>query len=101
MLTSAKIGKQNGDTRTRKPEPGYLNLSNMQQIVASALSASASLRLYTILREDCETRGGGVLLAIKTDSFKSVREVNQNQYLQIISTSYLGSQSSLNNYILK
>jgi hypothetical protein len=29
MLTSAKIGKQNGDTRTRKPEPGYLNLSNM------------------------------------------------------------------------
>jgi hypothetical protein len=29
MLTSAKVGKQNGDTRTRKPEPGYLNLSNM------------------------------------------------------------------------
>jgi hypothetical protein len=28
MLTSAKIGKQNGDTRTRKTEPGYLNLSN-------------------------------------------------------------------------
>ena len=27
MLTSAKNGKQNGDTRTRKPEPGYLNLS--------------------------------------------------------------------------
>jgi hypothetical protein len=27
MLTSAKIGKQNGDTRTRKPEPVYLNLS--------------------------------------------------------------------------
>jgi hypothetical protein len=27
LLTSAKIGKQNGDTRTRKPEPGYLNLS--------------------------------------------------------------------------
>jgi hypothetical protein len=27
MLTSAKIGEQNGDTRTRKPEPGYLNLS--------------------------------------------------------------------------
>ena len=26
MLTSAKVGKQNGDTRTRKP--GYLNLSN-------------------------------------------------------------------------
>jgi hypothetical protein len=24
MLTSAKNGKQNGDTRTRKPEPGYL-----------------------------------------------------------------------------
>jgi ribosomal protein L31 len=27
MLTSGKIGKQNGDTRTRKSEPGYLNLS--------------------------------------------------------------------------
>jgi hypothetical protein len=27
MLTSAKIGKQNGDTRTRKPESGYLNFS--------------------------------------------------------------------------
>jgi hypothetical protein len=27
MLTSAKIGKENGATRTRKPEPGYLNLS--------------------------------------------------------------------------
>jgi hypothetical protein len=27
MLTSAKIEKQNGDTRTRKPEPGYFNLS--------------------------------------------------------------------------
>jgi hypothetical protein len=26
MLTSAKIGKQNGDTRTGKTEPGYLNL---------------------------------------------------------------------------
>ena len=26
-MTSAKNGKQNGDTRTRKPEPGYLNLS--------------------------------------------------------------------------
>jgi hypothetical protein len=28
MLTSAKIGKQNGGTRTRTPKPGYLNLSN-------------------------------------------------------------------------
>jgi hypothetical protein len=28
MLISANIGKQNGDTRTRKTEPGYLNLSN-------------------------------------------------------------------------
>jgi hypothetical protein len=27
MLTAAEIGKQNGYTRTRKPEPGYLNLS--------------------------------------------------------------------------
>jgi hypothetical protein len=30
MLTLAKIGKQNGDTRTRKSEPGYLNLSNFE-----------------------------------------------------------------------
>jgi hypothetical protein len=27
MLISAKIGKQNGDTHTRTPELGYLNLS--------------------------------------------------------------------------
>jgi hypothetical protein len=27
MLTSAKTGEQNGDTRTRKPEQVYLNLS--------------------------------------------------------------------------
>jgi hypothetical protein len=32
MLTSAEIGKQNGDTRTRKPEPGYLNLSIVDQL---------------------------------------------------------------------
>jgi hypothetical protein len=31
MLTSAKIGKQNGDTRTRKTETGYLNLSNIHE----------------------------------------------------------------------
>ena len=36
---------------------------------------------YTILRKDRETQGGGVLLVIKTDPFKSVREVYQNQYL--------------------
>ena len=30
MLTSAKIETKNGDTRTRKPEPGYLNLSIYQ-----------------------------------------------------------------------
>ena len=29
MLTSSKIGKQNGDTRTRKQESGYRNLSNV------------------------------------------------------------------------
>ena len=32
MLTSAKIAKQNGDTRTRKSEPGYLNLSTVSVI---------------------------------------------------------------------
>jgi hypothetical protein len=30
LLTSAKIGKQNGDTRTRELELGYLNLSIIQ-----------------------------------------------------------------------
>ena len=40
---------------------------------------------YTIYRKDRESRGGGVLLAVKTDSFKSVREVHQNQYLEITS----------------
>jgi hypothetical protein len=33
MLTSAKIGKQNGDTRTRKTETGYLNLSIINQSI--------------------------------------------------------------------
>ena len=49
---------------------------------------------YTILRKDRETRGGGVLLAIKTDSFKSVREVHQNQYLEIISAEITTSSNS-------
>jgi hypothetical protein len=38
MLTSAEIGKQNGDTRTRKPEPGYLNLSIVSSIWPISLS---------------------------------------------------------------
>ena len=49
---------------------------------------------YTILRKDRETRGGGVLLAIKSDSFKSVREVHQNQYLEIISAEITTSSNS-------
>jgi exonuclease III len=49
---------------------------------------------YTILRKDRETRGGGVLLAIKTDSFKSVREVHQNQYIEIISAEITTSSNS-------
>jgi hypothetical protein len=41
----SKIGKQNGDTRTRNPEPGYLNLSNIYSIRGrETLSASPLLR---------------------------------------------------------
>ena len=39
MLISAKIGKQNGDTRTRKTEPGYLNLSNINNLTVEVLSS--------------------------------------------------------------
>ena len=37
MLTSAKIGKQNGDTRTRRTEPGYLSLSITLSVRCSPL----------------------------------------------------------------
>ena len=35
----SKIGKQNGDTRTRKKEPGYLNLSNINNLTVEVLSS--------------------------------------------------------------
>ena len=35
----SKIGKQNGDTRTRKTEPGYLNLSNINNLTVEVLSS--------------------------------------------------------------
>jgi hypothetical protein len=34
MLTSANIGKQNGDTRTRKTEPGYLKSQDIPLCVS-------------------------------------------------------------------
>jgi hypothetical protein len=45
---------------------------------------------YTILRKDHETRGGGVL----KHSFKSVRKVHQNQYLEIIFTEITTSSNN-------
>ncbi len=39
---------------------------------------------YTIFRKDPTTRGGGVLLGVRTSSFKSVREVEHNYDLEII-----------------
>ena len=39
---------------------------------------------YTIFRKDRTTRGGGVLLGVRTSSFKSVREVKHNHDLEII-----------------
>jgi hypothetical protein len=49
---------------------------------------------YTILRNDRETRGGGVLLVINTDSFKSMRKVHQFQYLEIISAEITTSSNN-------
>jgi hypothetical protein len=43
MLTSAKIGKQNGDTRTHKPESGYLNLSILTVLTGLALLMESAL----------------------------------------------------------
>jgi exonuclease III len=38
---------------------------------------------YCIVRKDRKTRGGGVLLGIKTAVFKSVREIEHNHDLEI------------------
>jgi exonuclease III len=39
---------------------------------------------YSIFRNDRKTRGGGVLLGVKTSSFKSVHEIKRNYDLEII-----------------
>ena len=38
---------------------------------------------YPIVRNDRKTRGGGVLLRLKTSTFKSVREIEHNHDLEI------------------
>ena len=38
---------------------------------------------YTLIRNDREGRGGGILLGIKTGLFKSVREIKHNYNLEI------------------
>jgi hypothetical protein len=50
MRTSAKIGKQNGDTRTRKPE--HLNLSNVARTFMSLQErlVLAIFNCWTLLR---------------------------------------------------
>jgi hypothetical protein len=52
MLTSVKIGKQNGDTRTRKTEPVYLNLSNLRNVARSYVDVKAHLH-DAIFAYDC------------------------------------------------
>ena len=39
---------------------------------------------YTIFRKDQITRGGGVLLGVRTSSFKSMREVKHNHDIEIV-----------------
>jgi hypothetical protein len=48
MLTSAKIGKQDGDTRTRKAKLGYLNLSNVVSLFSVKIVKEVmdGLRVY-------------------------------------------------------
>ena len=50
---------------------------------------------YTIFRKDRKSRGGGVLLGIKSETFKSVREINHNHDLEI-SVAELTTSSSMN-----
>jgi hypothetical protein len=38
---------------------------------------------YTIFRKDRKSRGGGVLLAVKSSSFKSVREIKHNYNIEV------------------
>ena len=38
---------------------------------------------YTIVRNDRKTRGGGLMLGLKTSTFKSVREIEHNHDLEI------------------
>ena len=48
MLTSAKIGKQDGDTRTPKAKLGYLNLSNVVSLFSVKIVKEVmdGLRVY-------------------------------------------------------
>ena len=50
---------------------------------------------YTIFRKDRKSRGGGVLLGIKSETFKSVREINHNHDLEI-SVAELTTSSNMN-----
>ena len=50
---------------------------------------------YTIFRKDRKSRGGGVLLGIKSETFKSGREINHNHDLEI-SVAELTTSSNMN-----
>jgi hypothetical protein len=59
MLTSAKIGKQNGDTRTRKPESGYLNLSfNEFQTALSDMNMQNQFNKMSVF--ECQTNSENI-----------------------------------------
>jgi hypothetical protein len=69
-MISAKIGKQNGDTRTRKSEPGYLNLSIgsrsarcNQQYINTAKISYTNFRMTSLLTKTSLAYGGFPVLA--------------------------------------
>jgi hypothetical protein len=72
MLTSAKIGKQNGDTRTRKP--GYLNLSNRRP----ASLKKSDCRWHFLLQAGNLARSVNSISFIWNDNMREKREANAN-----------------------
>ena len=53
---------------------------------------------YTVVRNDREDRGGGVLLGIRTEIFKSIREIEHNYNLEVVLaelTTFMDSKISI------
>jgi exonuclease III len=49
---------------------------------------------YEIFRKDRESRGGGVLVAVKSESFKSIREIKTDGHLEIVIIDILTDSNS-------